>query len=142
MGLGTAEISFTVLDPEKVPVAEHPRWAVLGRSNVGKSSFLNFLTHPKSFFRTSRVPGKTIGLVAAQVMLGKGPRSALELVDVPGFGFSQSSDPERWELLMVNLRERSRDAGLQWIWLADPSREPGSDELRLRDWLNGEPYVF
>jgi len=143
MGLGKAELTFTVLDAAKVPKSTSPRWAVLGRSNVGKSSLLNALTHPQKYFRTGGKPGVTTGLIGVRVLLGKSEKSALELVDLPGFGYAKHSNStlSKWDELIVALREKSEDNGLQWIWLADPVREPGDAELQLLEWLSMAPFT-
>ena len=144
MGLGPAELSFTCLEPQKVPAAKYPRWAVLGRSNVGKSSFLNSLIHPNSLFRTGRTPGVTTGLIGVQVKLGKSEDSILELVDLPGFGFAlpSASAGQRWGELAQRLREISVDRGLLWVWLADPQRAPAGEESELIRWMGAETYSF
>lgn len=143
MGLGKAILSFTVLEPEKIPMPKYPRWAVLGRSNVG-TVFLNALIHPHSMFRTGAKPGVTRGLVAANVQLGASERSTLELVDLPGFGFAKGARVERvqWTLLAEKLREKSHERGLLWLWLADPTRKPDDSEMAVAEWLGTEPYSF
>lgn len=144
MGLGKATLSFTVLEPGKVPAGRHPRWAALGRSNVGKSSLLNALLHPHEFFRTGKTPGVTRGLIGVQVAMGNSEKSVLELVDLPGFGFAPQDQHERrnWDELAAALRENSRELGLQWIWLVDPIREPGELEEDLMRWLDNEPFAL
>ncbi len=145
MGLGLgASISFSTLQAQKVPDSDCPRWAVLGRSNVGKSSLLNSLVHPKKLFRTGGKPGVTTGLVAAKVQLGKSELSFLEIVDLPGFGYAKHSNNilSGWEDLIVSLREKSEPRGLMWVWLADPKRKPAEEEMALLSWLNMSPYMF
>lgn len=144
MGLGKAELSFTVLRADEVPEADCPRWAVLGRSNVGKSTLLNALIHPKTLFKTGRTPGVTRGLVGVRVMLGKSEESALELVDLPGYGYAEKSSISRvnWDALAETLRERSHDRGLLWIWLVDPYRVPEELEHNLLEWLGTEPFIL
>lgn len=145
MGLGASRLSFTVLDPSKVPEGEVPRWAVLGRSNVGKSSLLNALVHPAEHFRAGRTAGVTRGLIGVRVRLGKSEASEMELVDLPGFGFSEGGSivgGDAWGHLAEALREKSHARGLQWVWLVDPRRKPNELELNLRHWLNREPYLF
>jgi GTP-binding protein len=143
MGLGAAELSFTVLDPSKVPAGHYPRWAVLGRSNVGKSSFLNALVHPSSPFRTGRTPGVTTGLIGVKVRMSRAEESILELVDLPGFGYARGrdADRDRWSILADALREQSMDTGLLWVWLLDPLREPQNEEHQLLSWLNNAPFA-
>jgi GTP-binding protein len=142
MGLGKATLSFTTLDATKVPKGTCPRWAVLGRSNVGKSSLLNALTHPSKFFRTGAKPGVTTGLIGVKVMMGKSERSAIELVDLPGFGYAKHSDKtlSKWDELIVSLREKSEETGLLWVWLADPARAPAEAEQQLLEWLGFSPF--
>ena len=144
MGLGPTEFSFSSWNPSEVPEGVHPRWAVLGRSNVGKSSFLNALVHPYKDFRTGRTPGVTKGLVAVKVRLAKSEESILELVDMPGFGFALmgDGDGERWAKLGEVLKETSRVRGVQWVWLVDPTRDPGDVERDLMTWLRQEVYYF
>jgi GTP-binding protein len=144
MGLGPSSLAFTVLKPGEVPLAQFPRWAVLGRSNVGKSTFLNALTHPHVLFKTGKNPGVTRGLIGVQIRLGKSEESTIELVDMPGFGFAKghSIDSAGWDALGEALRDQSVERGLQWIWLADPRRAPEDLERSLLGWLEGQPYTF
>lgn len=144
MGMGIAEVSFTVLRPEEVPLAKHPRWAVLGRSNVGKSTFLNALTHPKEIFRTGKSPGVTRGLIGVRVQLGKSIDSSLELVDLPGFGFAKGHSivSSGWDALAEALRSQSEERGIMWIWLVDPRRVPEELEENLLEWLGSVPFAF
>jgi len=145
MGLGKkAILKFTTLEARKVPESDCPRWAVLGRSNVGKSSLLNALTHPQKFFRTGAKPGVTTGLVGVQVHLSVSEKSRIELVDLPGFGYAKHSNNilSQWEELIVSLREQSQERGLLWVWLADPKREPAPEEMQLLQWLNRAPFMF
>ena len=145
MGLGVkSAVTFTTLQAEKVPVSDCPRWAVLGRSNVGKSSLLNSLVHPKKMFRTGGKPGVTTGLVGAKIQLGKSEESNLEIVDLPGFGYAKYSKNilSGWEELIISLRKKSEDRGLLWVWLADPKRKPSEEEKSLISWLNMSPFMF
>lgn len=144
MGLGPAKLSFTVLKAQDVPESTFPRLAVLGRSNVGKSSFLNSLLHPHKLFRTSSQAGKTVGLVAAHLRLGKSEASTLEIVDVPGFGFAPAKAQilDSWGDLLEALRNRSRSSDLLWVWLVDPLRKPEALEYELLQWLGPEPFLF
>ena len=144
MGLGPSELSFTVFEPQQLPEAVHPRWAVLGRSNVGKSSFLNALLHPFELFRTGKAPGVTRGLIGCHVHLGKGEKAILELVDLPGFGFAKvdQATQAKWNILAQTLREKSIPEALLWVWLVDPTRSPDQEERNLRAWIGTEPYIF
>jgi GTP-binding protein len=140
MGLGKATLSFTVLTAEDLPEGKFPRWAVLGRSNVGKSSLLNALIHPQKLFRTGSNPGVTTGLIGVKVMLGNHVKSTLEIVDVPGFGFAINPKRRDWENLGEALNAKSENTGLMWLWLVDVSREPDELDHNVSRWLGMRPY--
>ncbi len=65
-----------------------PRVAFAGRSNVGKSSLLNALTHSK-IARVSREPGKTREMNFFRFCLTRDPKDVLLLVDLPGYGYAK-----------------------------------------------------
>jgi GTP-binding protein len=74
-----------------------PQVALVGRSNVGKSSLINALAHRK-IARTSAAPGKTrlVNIYCIEIERGRGPgRSALYLVDLPGYGYARRSRASR-----------------------------------------------
>lgn len=142
MGFVGAELSFTVVRSRDLPAAKYPRWCVLGRSNVGKSSFLNAITHPQKIFRTGKIPGVTQGLVAARCQVAKAKSAWLEIVDTPGFGYVErkTSLINKWEPLLQALSERSEE-GLMWVWLLDPLRDPLPEDLHMVKWLGAQPFM-
>jgi GTP-binding protein len=110
-----------------------PEVAVVGRSNVGKSSFINRLSGRK-LARVSSRPGATTELNYYKMAgLAQGKPFALNLVDMPGFGFAKLSKQEREHIshLTVSfLRERERLRAM--ILLNDCRREPQDDELAVQ----------
>ena len=82
---------------EQVPNWHLPEIAVVGRSNVGKSSFINTITNRKSIAKVSSKPGKT-RLINYFVV-----NSEFILVDLPGYGFAKRSkkEKEQWQKLMT-----------------------------------------
>jgi hypothetical protein len=92
-----------------IPPASLPEVAVIGRSNVGKSSLLNVLTGSSGLARVSDKPGRTTQLCWFEV--GKhGNPDAFHLVDMPGYGFALASEKsvEQWAALSAAyLRKRS-----------------------------------
>ena len=68
------------------PPPKHPEVAVIGRSNVGKSSLVNMLTNRKDIAKTSKNPGKTRTINHFEMIAGDG---TWYFVDLPGYGFGQ-----------------------------------------------------
>lgn len=110
-----------------------PEVAIVGRSNVGKSSFINRITGRK-LARVSSRPGATTELNYYKVTgTAQGKPFGLNLVDMPGFGFAKLSKEEREHIshLTVSfLRERERLRAM--ILLNDCRREPQDDELAVQ----------
>ena len=74
-------------------VSDLPQIAVAGKSNVGKSSFINFLVGDGKLARTSKLPGRT-RLINYFLINGDSDDEFL-LVDLPGYGFAKVSDAEK-----------------------------------------------
>lgn len=116
--------------PEQFPPETLPELAVVGRSNVGKSSLINALTGQSNLARTSRTPGRT-RLVNWFEVNGK-----FLLVDLPGYGYAEVSRDmrESWRPLIEKyLADRKTLAGV--LLLIDVRRGPGDEELDFVPWL-------
>lgn len=116
-----------------LPPAELPEIALLGRSNVGKSSLLNRMVGRRKLARTSATPGKTRLIHFYRVEADPAP---LLLVDLPGYGWARVSKKEReaWRQLVegyLDARESLRVA----VLLQDLRRDFAEDEHLLLQWL-------
>ena len=114
-----------------------PEVALVGRSNVGKSSLLNALTGRPGLARVSGTPGKTTLLNAYRL-------PHLYLVDLPGYGFARAGKTARAgyrRLVDRYLVERSTLAGV--VWLLDVRHPPSSDDLAMQELLvrSGRPVL-
>ena len=89
MKVHQAEIIISAVSPKQYPETQLPEIALAGRSNVGKSSFINTLIDRKNLARTSGKPGKTQTLNFYLI------ENALHFVDVPGYGYAKVSKTER-----------------------------------------------
>ena len=111
-------ISFLKSAPGLVhlPDPAYPEVAFAGRSNVGKSSLLNALTHRNGLARTSNTPGRTQELNFFNV----GQPTVMRLVDMPGYGFAKAPPTvvKQWRFL-VNDYLRGRQALKRALVLID-----------------------
>jgi len=122
--------------PKDFPKADRPEVALAGRSNSGKSSFLNAISK-KPVAHISQEPGKTRLLNFYDV--GKSYR----LVDMPGYGFAKRSidEMESWTRMIESyLEERPNLAGL--VLLIDIKREWTRDEYLLAEYLRDNDIPF
>jgi GTP-binding protein len=133
-----ARFITSAAESKQFPPENLPEIAVVGRSNVGKSSLINALTGQEGLARTSRTPGRT-RLINWFEIDGK-----FHLVDLPGYGYAEVSREmrESWRPLIENyLSERKTLAGV--LLLIDVRRGAQDDELDFVPWLEarGTPIV-
>ena len=103
---------------------------LVGRSNVGKSSFINTLIERKNFVRTSSKPGKTQTLNFYLV------NDAFYLVDVPGYGYaSVSKDTQKKFGLMIEEYLKSRENLKHVFMLIDYRHKPTEDDVLMYEFL-------
>lgn len=119
------------------PPSNRPEVALAGRSNAGKSSFLNSISKEASVAKVSSAPGKTRLLNFFDV------GDSYRIVDMPGYGFSRRAADEQvsWtEMIETYLSERTNLAGL--ILLMDIRREWTPDEELLAQFLRDRTLPF
>jgi GTP-binding protein len=110
--------------------------AVLGRSNVGKSSFINRLCNKKKLARESATPGRTqeFNFFDIEYKRTSGQRGVLYLVDLPGFGFARMEAAKREQLSQMTVEYIITRESLSAVCLLnDCRRDPQRDELAVLD---------
>ncbi|MCM3717031.1 ribosome biogenesis GTP-binding protein YihA/YsxC [Fictibacillus phosphorivorans] len=130
MKVNTAEIVISAVGPKQYPEGNLPEIALAGRSNVGKSSFINKMIHRKNLARTSSKPGKT------QTLNFYILNDSFYFVDVPGYGFAKVSKTEReaWgKMIEQYLVEREQLKAV--VQLVDLRHPPSKDDCLMYDWL-------
>lgn len=107
--------------PEQLPNYRLPEFALIGRSNSGKSTLLNGIMAHKALARTSSTPGRT------QLIHFFGMGEQLIIADLPGYGYSKISRDARalWDPLVDAYLERPNIR--EFLFLMDCRRQP--DEM-------------
>ncbi len=139
MKITSAEFIKSAVWPPQYPPATLPEIAFVGRSNVGKSSLINTLVGRKNLAKTSDTPGRT------QLINFFSINESMLFVDLPGYGFAKVSQSvkKNWgEMVEAYLKERQSLALV--VFILDVRRDPSSDDLSLRDWLENYriPYLY
>ena len=120
----------SILHAEQRPAPRLPEIAVVGRSNVGKSSFINTLFNRKNLAKTSSTPGKTrlinYFLVDDQIYF----------VDLPGYGFAKISKSEQyqWKESIETYIKENRYLKFVFLLLDGRHRLMSIDQLMI-EWL-------
>ncbi|GAA0428877.1 MAG: ribosome biogenesis GTP-binding protein YihA/YsxC [Bacillota bacterium] len=125
-----AEIVISAVSEKQYPNDHLPEIALAGRSNVGKSSFINKLINRKNLARTSSKPGKTQTLNFYKINNG------FYFVDVPGYGYAKVSKKERekWGKMMEEYFEK-RSSLKAVLLITDVRHEPTKDDIQMYDYL-------
>ena len=112
------------------PEDNKPEFLLVGRSNVGKSTFINTLIERKNFARTSSKPGKTQTLNFYQVNM------KFYLVDVPGYGYaSVDKDTQKKFGLMIEEYLKKRENLKHVFLLVDYRHKPTEDDILMYNFL-------
>lgn len=129
--------SFNTLS--ELPESDIPEFCFIGRSNVGKSSLINYLTGKNDLAKVSSTPGKTQSLNYFLI------NNQWHLVDLPGYGYAKRSKTLRssWEKTMYTYFE-TREALVNIFLLIDSRIKPMKSDLEMIDWLgeNGVPFAI
>jgi len=112
------------------PRDKRPEIAFLGRSNVGKSSFINSLLNVRGLARTSSTPGRTQSLNYFLI------NDAFWFVDLPGYGYARAPKDvqAQWSDAAGEYLEKSDQLALS-IHLIDSRHAPTTKDLQLHEWL-------
>ncbi|MDB4896499.1 MAG: GTP-binding protein [Firmicutes bacterium] len=157
-----AEFVLSAATPRQFPADNLPEIALVGRSNVGKSSMVNSLLRMNKLARTSNTPGRTQTLNFYRIWPDGKPKmgdpkdpdqadrftlkgSALEaaqaagafyFVDMPGYGFARVSESQRqgWRRLIENYLT-TRETLRAVIQIVDLRHPPSKDDIAMWDWL-------
>lgn len=131
MDVHNVEMVMSAVSAAQYPTDGKPEIALVGRSNVGKSSLTNTLIQRKNFARTSSQPGKTQTLNFYNV------EDQLYFVDVPGYGYAKVSKKQReafGQMIEEYITSRKQLRGV--ISLVDARHDPSADDIAMYEWLH------
>ena len=130
MLIRSVELPYVCGVKSVLPKTGKPEFVLAGRSNVGKSSFVNTLIQRKSFARTSSTPGKTRTINFYAV------NDTFYLVDLPGYGYAKTGpvEQEKWDRLIRRYLSEGSDIE-EVILLLDARRVPNEMDLQMFQWI-------
>ncbi len=130
MKINKADLEKVAVEEKQYPKENLPEFAFAGRSNVGKSSFINAMLNRKNLARTSSTPGKTRTINFYKV------NDDLRLVDLPGYGYAKiaKSEKEKWAGI-INRYLENRENLLETILLVDIRHEPTALDKQMYDYI-------
>ncbi len=139
MIIKNASFITSAASPKDMIVSDTMQIAVVGKSNVGKSSFINMMTNDGKLARVSKEPGRT-RLINYFLING----GDFILTDLPGYGFAKVGDDEkiRWAKLIDGYLD-NEEALAHVFFLVDIRHEPTTDDLVMYDYLfrKGLPFT-
>lgn len=137
MSIFSAEFVKSSTSLEECPEANKPEYAFIGRSNVGKSSLINFLTNRKGLAKTSSTPGKT--QLINHFLINDG----WFLTDLPGYGYAKASKKKRniFSQMIKNYVLERKNLVVLFV-LVDARHEPMQIDLEFINWLGENEISF
>ena len=135
MKIRSSEIVVSAIRKEQYPAEGLPEIALVGRSNVGKSSATNALLNRRNFARTSQTPGKTRTINFYKI------NNEFYFVDLPGYGYAKvsKSEKDKWGVIMERyLQDRQELCAI--FLLVDIRHEPTNDDVMMYEWIKHFGY--
>lgn len=135
MKIRSSEIVVSAINKNQYPIEGLPEIALVGRSNVGKSSATNALLNRRNFARTSQTPGKTRTINFYLI------NNEFYFVDLPGYGYAKvsKSEKDKWGVIMERyLQDRQELCAI--FLLVDIRHEPTNDDVMMYEWIKHFGY--
>ncbi len=130
MKIDNVELKVLATRTSQYPVDDLGEFLLLGRSNVGKSSFINTIINRKNYARTSGKPGKTQTLNFYLV------NKNFYLVDAPGYGYASVNKQQQKKFgLMIEEYLKNREYLIRVFMLIDFRHRPSEDDKLMYNYL-------
>ena len=130
MKVNNPRFEISAVSPKQYPNGDKPEIVLVGKSNVGKSSFINTMIGRKNLARTSNVPGKTRQINFYNI------DDKFYFVDLPGYGYSKMSKQEQIKCgkFIEEYLEKGNNIRLV-IMLVDIRHKPTADDQMMYDYI-------
>lgn len=137
MEIKSASFVTSLAQYREAPPITLPQLAVVGKSNVGKSSLINALCNRRKLCKTSATPGKT-RLINVFLI-----NEAFHLVDLPGYGFAKvdKKEKERWGAMMDGYFQQSTLLA-HVLLLVDIRHDPTQDDIAMAQYFRQMDIPF
>ena len=130
MKINTSELAVIATRRSQYPNLELPEFLLVGRSNVGKSSFINTVLGRKDLARVSSTPGKTQTLNFYLV------NNSFYLVDVPGYGYASVNHEQQKKFGLMIEEYLAKRKELQRVFMIVDFRiKPTEDDILMYQFL-------
>ena len=133
MKIKTAKFIISSPDLKYCPETNYPEFALLGRSNVGKSTFINTLCNNSKLAKTSNTPGKTRLINLFEITTDIKP---FIIADLPGYGYAKVSKTEqdKWQKNLEGylLKRKNLTSTIQFI---DARHDIQKNDIAMQEWL-------
>lgn len=139
MNLHNSKFEISAVGPKQYPTNNLPEIVLAGKSNVGKSSFVNTLLNRKNLARTSSEPGKTRQINFYNI------DSCFYFVDLPGYGYSKMSHQEQEKVgKFIEEYLFSRKEIELIVLLLDIRHKPTENDILMHNYIKntGLPYII
>lgn len=139
MIIKNAQFKISAVSPKQYPDDNLPEIVLVGKSNVGKSSFINTMINRKKLARTSSEPGKTRQINFYDI------NQSFYFVDLPGYGYSKMSKVEQSRVgnFIEEYLSTSKNIALI-IFLIDIRHLPSENDRLMYDYVvrSGRPFII
>lgn len=130
MKIKNVDLKYVLGVKSPLPDTGKPEFVLAGRSNVGKSSFINAFMNRKSYARTSSTPGKTRTVNFYSI------NEDFFLVDLPGYGYAATGpvEQEKWDRMIRNYLSKSGNIE-EVVLLVDIRHDPTRLDVQMFNWI-------
>ena len=131
------QFEISAVKPAQYPKNDLPQIVLVGKSNVGKSSFINTMLNRKSLARTSNTPGKTRQINFYNI------DNNFYFVDLPGYGYSKLSKEEQVNMgrFIEDYLQKCQNIALI-VLLLDIRHKPTADDAHMFEYIKRTNLPF